>query len=571
MSGGRIILEMLREYEVKHVFGLPGETTIPLYMEWHNFPEIMHVMARDERSASFMADAYARVSFKPGVCESPSVGATHLIPGVAEAFKSSLPMILFTTDIPLHLERRNMLTGINQTSLFNGIVKETITVTKALEIPHIIRRAFRIATTGQPGPVHIRLPMNILEENVENPDIYAQKDFTKYPGHRFIAEIEKVKQALTMLANSEKPVIICGQGVLYSQAWSEVIELAELLGVPVGTTMTGKGSIPETHPLSIGVIGSRGGTSFSNMILKDADLIFYIGCNTDSAATDNWTLPPLEKDRRIIHLDISSVESGNNYPTDIILVGDAKATLRVMIEIAKERVKRDYREAPRVKEIFKNAEMFRESLKDYMNSNEKPINPLRFVKELNENIPSEHVIIADPGVSAIYISAFYRVRKAGRSIIFNYSLGALGYAIPASIGAYYASHGNVIVALTGDGSFGFTAGELETISRVGGNIKIILFNNQCFGWIRAAIYFKYGPKYFATDFKPVDYVKIAEGFGIEAFRVEEPNELPNTLRKIFNSNEPAFVEITVEPEDRFVPPVPSWIKKAKEYKLKYVY
>jgi len=572
MKAGRALLEMLKEYEVKYVFGLPGETTIPLYVEWYDFPEITHVMARDERSASFMADAYAKVSFKPGVCEGPSVGSTHLIPGVAEAYKASTPVIVFTTDIPLHLEKKNMLTGLDQTSLYKGITKETITVTKASEIPYVIRRAFRVATTSKPGPVHIRLPMDVLEEEFGNPDIYVQKDFAKYPGHRPIAEIEKIKEALELLIRSEKPLIVCGQGVLYSQAWEEVIELAELLGIPVGTTMTGKGSMPETHPLSIGVVGARGGTSFSNKILKEADLVFYIGCNIDSAATGNWTLPSPEEGKKIIHLDISEAEAGNNYPTDVILIGDAKATLRAMLDLAKEKIeKRKYEEIPRIKEILKEAEEFRERLKGEMNSNEKPINPVRFIKELSEVIPSDHVIVTEPGVGAIHASAFYKVKKAGRSIIFNYSLGALGYAIPASIGAHYAKPESCIVALAGDGSFGFTAGELETISRVGGNINIILFNNQSFGWIRAAIRFEYGPKYFATEFKEVDYMKIAEGFGLEALKIEEPEDIRQVLKKAFSSEEPTFIEVKVDPEDKFVPPVPSWVKKAKESGLRHVY
>ena len=572
MKAAKALLEMLKEYEVKHVFGLPGETTLPLYMEWHNYPEIMHIMARDERSASFMADAYAKVSFKPGLCEGPSVGSTHLIPGVAEAYKSSTPMIVITTDIPLHLEKKNMLTGLDQTSLYRGITKETITITKSIEIPHIIRRAFRMATTGKPGPVHIRIPMDILEEETEINDIYAQKDFTVYPGHRPIANIEKIREAIKLLLSSEKPVIVCGQGVLYSQAWDEVIELAELLGIPVGTTMTGKGSFPEIHPLSIGVIGARGGTSFSNKIIREADLIFYIGCNTDSAATDKWTLPSFKEGKKIIHLDISEAEAGNNYPTEVILIGDAKATLRIMIDLIKSSVKKEkYSEKPLIKRILKEKQEFEEKLKEYMELKDTFVNPLKFIAELSKNVPSNHVIVTDPGVSAIYTSAFYKVKQAGRTIIFNYSLGSLGYAIPASVGAYFARPNSCIIALTGDGSFGFAAGELETISRIGGNINIVLFNNQSFGWIRASIFFKYGPKYFATEFKPIDYMKIAEGFGLEAFRIDNTSDIEKVLRKALYSNNPSLIEVLVKPEDKLVPPVPSWVKKAKEMGIKYIY
>ncbi|MFX0063336.1 MAG: thiamine pyrophosphate-binding protein [Candidatus Hermodarchaeota archaeon] len=579
MNIAKLLLHMLKEYEIQHIFGLPGETTLPWYVEWQDWGSIpKHILARDERSAAFMADAYARVSFKPGVCEGPSVGSTHMIPGVAEAYKASVSMVVFTTDIPLHYEPRNMLTGFDQTALYKGITKETITLTKGSEIPHILRRAFRVATTGKPGPVHIRIPMDILEEEIDesiiNTQIYAQKDFTKYPGHRATAEIEKIKEAIKLLSEAERAVIICGQGVLYSQAWDEVTEFAELLGIPVGTSITGKGSMGEKHPLSIGVIGSRGGTRFSNKIVQEADLIFYIGCNTDSAGTAKWTLPLEESNTKIIHLDISGVETGNNYRTEVILIGDAKSTLRSMINIVKVQIKRKkYDELPRIKHILKEARKYNDYVREVSQSNEKPVHPMRFIQELSKAIPKDHILVTDPGVSAIYPSAFYKVNKAGRSIIFNYALGALGYAIPASVGAYYARPESTIIALTGDGSFGFSVGELETISRVRGNINIILFNNGCYGWIKAEIQNTHGSKYvdFATNFKQIDYQKIAEGFGLEAYTVEESKNLSQILQKSFNLSEPTFIEVKVKPENELIPPVPSWIRNAEKTGKKYIF
>jgi acetolactate synthase-1/2/3 large subunit len=574
MNAAKAILEMLKEYNVNYVFGLPGETTIPLYVEWSNFPEIKHILARDERSASFMADAYARVSFAPGVCEGPSVGSTHLIPGVAEAYKASVPMIVFTTDIPLHLEKRNMLTGLDQTALFKGITKETVTITKAVEIPNIIRRAFRLATTGKPGPVHIRIPMDIFGYEIKNPKIYAQKCFVKYPGHRPIAEIEKIKGAVKLLCSAERPLIICGQGVLLSQAWDEVTELAELLGIPVGTTMTGKGSIAETHPLSIGVIGSRGGTSFSNTFVEEADLIFYIGCNTDSAGTAEWSLPAENANTKIIHLDISEGEVGNVYRTEIELVGDAKATLNEIIKLTRNVIgDKKYEETPRIKSLLEKRKEYDEYIEKLAQSDEKPVHPLRFIKEFSKVVPEDHIIVADAGIGAIYASAFYKVKRGGRSIIFNYSLGALGYAIPATVGCYYAKPNSCIVALTGDGSFGFAAGEFETIRRTEGNIKIFLFNNGCYGWIKASIEFSYGLQYidFSTNFKEIDYQKIAEGFGLRFFRIESVEDLHEVLHNTFRNKEPAFIEIIAKPENELVPPVPSWVKKAKELGIRYVY
>jgi acetolactate synthase-1/2/3 large subunit len=421
--------------------------------------------------------------------------------------------------------------------------------------------------------VHIRIPSDVFDDDVDEKEIYAQRDFVKYPGHRMTADMGKMGEAIELLTASENPVLVCGQGVLFSQAWTEVTELAELLGIVVGTSITGKGSIAETHPLSIGVVGARGGTSFSNKVVEDSDLLFYVGCNTDSALTNSWEFPPLDSDRKIIHLDISEAEVGNSYRSNVVLVGDAKATLRMITGMAANRIRRGkYEEIPRIRRIVVEAKEYRSRMEGLMHSDKKPIHPMRFVKVLSEAIPEDHVIVSDPGVSAIYPSAFYKVRKAGRTVVFNYSLGALGYAIPASVGVHCARPDSCVVSLTGDGSYGFTAGELETIDRVGGNIKIILFNNSSFGWIRASVRFSSGStRYFATEFNSVDYVKIAEGFGLEAYSIEEPGELEACLKKAFRSLDPVFVEIKVEPEDMLAPPVPSWAKKAAELGVEHVY
>jgi len=562
---------MLKGYEVSHVFGLPGETTLSLYREWHDFPEIKHVLARDERSAVFMADGFAKVSGKPGVCEGPSVGATHMLPGVAEAYKASIPMIVFTTDIPLHLEKRNMLTGIDQTSLFRGVTKESITVSDASEIPNIIRRAFRLATTGKTGPVHIRLPMDILDEEAENPNLHIQKEFINYPGHRTTAQRNKIAETVKLLESAQKPVIICGQGVLLSGASEEVLLLAEKYGIPVGTTISGKGSMPENHPLSIGVTGARGGTTLSNNVVNEADLILYVGCNTDSASTDKWTIPRVGSDTRIIHLDISEAEIGNSYPDVLPLIGDAKATLNRIIEETKTQ-SRNYLELPRIKHIIAESEKYGKYVSELSESDETPIHPLRFISELTGSLPEDYTLVVDVGVSAIYTSTFFKIAKAGRRTLFNYAMGSLGYALPAVIGVHHARPDSCSVALVGDGSFGFTAGELETVSRIGGNINVILFNNSSFGWIKAATSLSNGEKYagFSTEFKEVDYVKIAEGFGLKASRVDNPDVLEVTLMKAFRSDIPTFTEIRVLPENRLYPPVPGWKKKAEEMGLRHI-
>ncbi len=563
-------MEMLKNYETEYVFGLPGETTLPWYKEWLNYPEIRHVMARDERSAAFMADGYARFSYKPGLCEAPSVGSTHVLPGVAEAYKSSLPMIFFTSDIPLHLETNNMLTGLDQTSMFKGITKESITVTNPDQMAHTIRRAFRVATTGKPGPVHIRLPYDVLQGEVVDPRLYAQKDFTKYPGHRPVAETPKIIEALKLLGEAENPVFVCGQGALYSQAWDEVVAMAELFAAPVGTTINGKGAMPERHPLSIGVIGARGGTSLSNRVLCEADLVFFIGSSTDSAGTDKWTVPPTDTDAKIIQLDISEQEAGNNYPVDVILIGDVAATLEWMLELA-DISPREMMKLPRIQRLIEEKREYDAYVAGMKESNEVPIHPVRFIKELDEALPDSRCLVMDVGTSAIYTSTFYKVPEAGRSMAYNFAMGSLGYALPTSIGASVARQDSCIAGLVGDGSFGLAAAELETISRLGLNNNIIVMSNRSFGWIRAEWRLSYGEEYvdFATNFNEVDYMKIAEGFGLEAQRITKPEEL-SRLRDVFQSDEPSFTELVLQPEDKLVPPVPSWIRKAEKEGIRHI-
>lgn len=573
MKGARAILETLKEYNVKHVFGLPGETSISWYLEWQNFPEIKHVLTRDERSACFMADGYAKVSFKPGICEAPSVGATHVIPGIVEANKSSTPLIVITTDVPLNVEKKNMLTGFDQTPLFQSVTKESITIYKASDIPFAFRRAFRLATTGKTGPVHLRIPMNILEEDFPGNNLEVQREFSTYPSHRFCANIEEIRKAIKLILKSEKPLIICGQGVLYSSAWEEVQRLAETLDIPVGTTISGKGSFPETHPLSIGVVGIRGGTPLSNKIVEESDLIFYIGCNTDYVTTDGWELPSVNSNKKIIHLDISETEVSNNYVTEVILIGDAKSSLGMMLKIFQEEFNKIQSQARKqwTEGVTKKLKLYRNELKEKASlPSPKGLNPLSAIEVLNEMLNESVVMAIDPGTSAIYSSAFLKAKKAGRSFLFNFSLGALGYAIPAAIGAYYANPDLTIIALTGDGSLGFTLGELETIAREECNIKIILFKNDSFGWIKATMKLSYGNKHFSTEFKEIEYYKVAQAFGIDSYKAETPHEFKLLIEKALKVKKPFFIEINTPTEDELVPPVPSWLKKAKELGLPYV-
>lgn len=569
MTGGQVILKMLELHGVTHVFGLPGETTIGLYKDWYKNTDIEYVMTRDERTASYAAEAYAKISGRPCVLEAPSPGVTHCTPGMTEAFLSSVPVIFFSSDIPINQDKRHGLTGIDQTALYKEISKESFLVTNVKEIPFLLRRAFRVATSGRPAPVHIRVPINIFHEKAVLDDLYAEPEYSTYPAHRPVADHGKIREAIELLLGSTMPLIVCGQGALISKASAAVLEIAELLQIPVATTTPGKGTIAETHPLALRVIGARGGMEYSNNYALNADTIFFVGSNTDSSSTNHWKLYGDPKKKTFIHLDIAEAHVGNNFPLKVGLIGDARASLEYMMEIIRS-------EYPALKrETVDLTEMKKTALDAIFNSNipmpAGTISPVKLTQALDKILPSNAIVTSEPGVSAIYPSALLSVREAGRRYITNYSMGALGYSVPAGLGAIYASDGPVI-SFTGDGSFGFVIGDMETLRRSGKNITVILTRNDTFGWIRGeAILLDETDEPWSTDFSPVDYVKVADAFGFETDRILSDEEIEPALTKAINNPGANFIEIMVPTQDVIVPFVPPWVEAAKKKNLPYFY
>lgn len=569
LNGAQTLLKMLELHGVTHVFGLPGETTIGWYKEWRAHSDIQFVLTRDERTASYAAEAYAKITGRPAVLEAPSPGVTHCTPGITEAFLSSVPVIFFSSDIPMNHDKRHGLTGVDQTALYDSICKESFVVTHVAEIPFLLRRAFRVATSGRPAPVHIRVPINIFGEKAQVSDLYAEKDYAVYPAHRPVADHSKIRAAISLLLAARNPVIVCGQGALISRASDVLLELAEFLQIPIGTTTPGKGAIPEDHPLALRVIGGRGGMGYSNQYVHDADLVFFVGSNTDSAATDHWKLYGDPGSKTFLHLDIAEAHIGNNFPVEIGLVGDARASLEYMVAC----LKTDYPTLSRTP--IDLTQLKQTALDTVFNSNipmpKGTVSPVRLSQVLDKLMPEDAIVTSEPGVSAIYPSALLTFRKAGRLYITNYAMGALGYSVPAALGASYATNGPII-AFTGDGSFGFVMGDMETIKRSGKNVTVILTRNDTFGWIRGeAILLDEVDEPWSTDFGAVDYLKIAEGFGFDTARITSPSEIEGTLATALANPGANFIEIMVPSQDKIVPFVPSWVRAAKEKNIPYFY
>jgi acetolactate synthase-1/2/3 large subunit len=551
---------MLIEYGVEHVFGVSGDTSIKLYESLYDRRDrITHVLCRDERSASFAADAYARLAFKPGVCESPSgAGALYTVPGIAEANASSVPVIAFTSGIDLASEGKGTITELDHHVLYKSITKWSHFVKRYDKIPDALRRAFRVATTGRPGAVHVAFPQEVLNSEVPGGerDIYAEAACRGYPTYRGRAERSLLEQAAGLLLAVERPVIIAGGGVINARAWNELVVLAEMLSAPVGTTITGKGAIAENHPLAIGVVGDNGYRDYANRLVAEADLLFYIGCKTGSVTTIKWTLPDPRNAPVVIHLDIDPQLIGNNYPTDVGLVGDAQLILADLVAVVGARDPRAHAGvAERIASL--RAEWWA-SVAEKAASDQAPLKPHRVMAALSRVLPEDAIVIADAGTPTPYTAAYYDVRRPGRHVIIPRAYGGLGYAIPATIGAKTARPDQLVVALSGDGSFGMCAGELETLARLGLPVVIVNFNNSCFGWIKAIQSIHSGGRYLGVDFSTIDHGAVARAFGMDGVRVERASDLEGALEAAIRSGRPTLVDVPTESEEKDLPQVHTW-------------
>ncbi|MGN6360774.1 MAG: thiamine pyrophosphate-binding protein [Thermomicrobiales bacterium] len=564
MNGARILVEMLKAYQVDVIFGVPGDTTMPLYDALHAARgNIRHILARDERSAGFMADAYARLSNRPGICEGPSGGgATYIVPGVAEANGSSIPVICFTTDVPLADEDKGTLTAINQQQLLSAAVKWSTTAKRAANLPDIVRRAFRHATSGRPGAVHIVLPEDILVEEADAPRIAAETACTVFPSYRTRAAADETRQLYDLLVRAERPVIVAGGGAVISQAWEELAELAVLLKIPVGTSINGKGAIAEDHPWSIGVVGGNGGREQSNAIVGEADTILYVGSRVNSLITLGSTNPGPEAGKTILQIDADPAQLGNNLPADVALCGDAKLILGDLVALA--RVERGTPDAPPLRSQWERAALiaraapFWDEFEQKARSDAYPVKPQRIFAALDRILPQASVIVADPGTMTPFTAGAFELRRPGRSTVIPRAHGGLGYAIPAVVGAKIARPNETVVCLCGDGSFGMSGTELETIGRLKLPVTLIHFNNGAYGWIKMLQHLYFDDRFYNVDFNAVDYARIAEGFGVRGVSVEHPDQLEDAIGEAVRRDSPTFIDVRTESELTEVPPVHAW-------------
>lgn len=555
LSGAEAMVRMLQAYGVRHMFGLCGDTTLPFYDALARLDHgISHILTRDERHAGYMADAYARVTGRPGVCEGPSGGgATYILPGIVEANESSIPVLGITTDVATTSRGRYPLTELDQVALFRPLSKWNTSLDQAPRLPAMVRTAFRKMTTGRPGAVHLAFPFDTQKAAVDPDEVWAENRHCHFPAEPASADPAAVEAAVEALTSARSAVIVCGGGAVIAGAMPALAKLADRFNLAIATTVSGQGSIAETDPLALGVVGSNGGVPSTRKVIDEADLVVYVGCRAGSVTTERWRSPAAGT--RIIHIDSDPDVIGANFDTEIALVGDARLTLEAMLAAGNDR-KADHNGRRRAAKAW-NAKLA--DFQPLAESAETPIRPERVVATLNRLLDDDAIIVADPGTPCPYFSAHYRFARAGRHFISNRAHGALGYALAASMGAHIGRPDVKTVAVMGDGSFGFCAGEFETITRHKMPITSIVFSNATYGWIKAGQNSGFGKRFYNVDFNRTDHAAVAAAFGVRSWKVEDPGELESVLRVALAHPGPTLVDIISQPLHETAAPVSEWI------------
>ena len=544
MTGARLFAEMMQGYGVSHIFFVPA-FMLKAFAEMEDM-KIARIMVHGEKAAAYMADGYARASGKPGVCMAQMIGASNLAAGLRDGFMAGAPIIAVTGGPTPQSRYRYAYQEVDDVSQFDAVTKFNAQIDHVSRLPDLIRQAFRVATTGAPGPVHLRVQSHLgqITEQEADLDPTVEAMYRCAPAFRPEPEMQHVRDAAAQLAAAERPVIVAGGGVIRSGAQRELVELAEKLSIPVATSLNAKSAIADDHPLAIGVPGAYS-RDCANRALAEADLVFFVGSHAGGQVTNNWMFPP--PGTRVIQLDIEPAELGRNYPNVASVLGDARTGLRRMIDVVQRRSPGSNKAwTARVQKLVadwraENAEM--------RNADVVPIRPERICREISEVLPPDGIVVSDTGHAGIWTARFIELRHPGQS--YYRTAGSLGWGFPAALGVKCAVPDRAVVCFTGDGGFYYHIAELETARRHNINAVIVVNNNSALNQEIRLNDAAYGGKQRGRAeemwrFPDVNFAQIAEGFGCAGIRVEHPNELNNALKKAIAVRRPVVVDVVTD-------------------------
>ncbi len=548
-TGSEILLESLRRQKVDVVFGLPGGAVLPLYDALYS-AGIHHLLMRHEQAAAFAADGYARATGKPGVCLVTSgPGATNLMTGLTSALMDSIPVVALTGQVPLAMIGKDAFQEADTIGISLPSTKCSYLVRAAADIPAVIERAFMAAISGRPGPVLVDLPKSVLMEKAE--PSYPSSLGEERPERAREWRDEDLERAAEMIFESRNAVLYAGGGVISSDAWRELRELAELTHIPVTTTVMALGGFPSRHPLSLGMLGMHGSYA-TNQSICYCDLLIAVGARFDDRVTGR--VNGFATNAKKIQIDVDPSEINKNVRVDLALVGDARETLQALLRA----LKRDPGRAapPSRQQWLQRIDSWRAehplSYDKYANT----VKPQYVLETISKHAEDDAIISVDVGQHQMWAAQFCSFSRP-RTWLSSSGLGAMGYGFPAAMGAQLAFPDRQVVAVVGDGGFQMTLNDLATVAQYHVPVKITIINNRSLGMVRQWQEIFFEKRYCDIDLNYApDFVKLAESYGIRGARVEHRTDVVDAVRDFLSDREPRLVDFWVDPAENVYPIVP---------------
>lgn len=558
MTGADALASALQRHGVREVFGQSIPSALFLAAPSYGIRQVGY---RTENAGAAMADAFARVSGRVGVVAAQNgPAATLLVPGLAEALKASIPVVAIVQDVNRRFTDKNAFQELDHHALFSGVAKWVRRIGDPGRIDDYVDMAFAAASTGRPGPAVLLVPLDVLDERAEIDAVAPRRaaSLGTYPLDRTVADPARIAEAAALIAGAQRPVVIAGGGVHSSGASAELAAL-QALGLPVGTTVMGKGAVDETHPLSLGVVGyfmaPRSRSAHVREVVTGADVVVLVGNRANQNGTDSWSLYP--RDAAYVHIDVDGAEIGRNYEA-LRLAGDAKLTLAALTEALRASGLPGSAEGRGALErrIAEARARHREDMARLVDLDAVPVRPERILAEIDAVLTPETIAVADASYASIWIANFLTARKAGQRFLTPRGIAGLGWGLPFALGAKVARPDAPVICLTGDGGFGHVWSELETARRMKLPVVVVVLNNQILGYQKHAELSLFGNFTDVCDFEAVDHAAIARACGCAGVRVERPGDLAEALRTALAADGTTVIDVITD--QRAYPPITSF-------------
>ncbi|MDG1930133.1 MAG: biosynthetic-type acetolactate synthase large subunit [Flavobacteriaceae bacterium] len=549
ISGSEALIHCLLAEGVDLIYGYPGGAIMPFYDELYKFQDkLQHVLTRHEQGATHAAQGFARVSGKVGVCVATSgPGATNLVTGIADAMIDSTPMVCITGQVPSHLLGSDAFQETDIIGISTPVTKWNYQITDVKEIPEIMAKAFYIARSGRPGPVLVDITKNAQFDTSD----FEYKSCKSVRSYKPIPELNpsEIDAAAAIISSAKKPLIVWGQGVILGKAEEEFKTFVESSNIPAAWTILGVSALPTSHPLNVGMVGMHGNYG-PNVLTNDCDVLIAIGMRFDDRVTGR--LDSYAKQAKVIHLEIDPAEVNKNVKADVAVLGDVKQTLPILTQKVASKPYTEWFEKFKAHDKIE----FDQVINNDLNPTKEGLSMAEVLKEINRASNSDAVVVSDVGQHQM-IACRYATFNHSKSNITSGGLGTMGFALPAALGAKMGAPDREVVAIIGDGGFQMTIQELGTIFQTQAAVKVVVLNNDFLGMVRQWQQLFFDKRYASTEMVNPDFVKIAEGYFIDAKRVTKREDLGKAVDEMMASDKPYFLEVCVEKEDNVFPMIPS--------------